>query len=308
MEPEKKKILIVLGPTCVGKSTTSIQIAKIFNGEIINCDSMQVYRGFDIGTDKIQPDGMDNIPHHLLDIIDPSIQFTAADFVRLALEAISAIQKNRRLPIITGGTGLYLKALVDGLFPEGKSDPAIRKQLEQEVEEKGLSNLSEKLKAIDPVYASKIGPNDKIRILRALEVFLSTNLPLSEHFARTQSRVSDFFILKIGLSLGRQLLYERIENRVDRMFERGLVEEVKGLLDAGVNADSPPFRALGYKHVLKFLNNELSLEEAKILTKTDTRHYAKRQMTWFKKMEGVQWFEALDFLPLQKFLQEKLQP
>lgn len=306
MEPKRKALIIILGPTCVGKSTTAIKLAKIFNGEIINCDSMQVYRGFDVGTDKIPLDQRETVPHHLLDMISPSTQFTASDFVQLALEVIESIHKKNKLPIITGGTGLYLKALLNGLFPEGKSDPNIRKRLEAEAEEKGLERLNEKLRTVDPQYAEKIGNNDQYRTIRALEVFEATNKSLSEHFADTRSFVEDFNVLKIGLKIDRQILYTKIEKRVDKMFAGGLVHEVKSLLEKGVNEESPPFRALGYKFVLKHLKKELSLEEAILLTKRDTRHYAKRQMTWFRKMEGIQWFHPEEFDSLKKHMKEFL--
>jgi tRNA dimethylallyltransferase len=295
LEPEAKNLVIVLGATAVGKSATAILLAEEFNGEIINCDSMQVYKGFDIGTDKISPDQRNNIPHHLLDIADASTQFTAADFVKHALEAIRLIRKNQKLPIIAGGTGLYLKTLCEGLFPEGKKDPVIRAKLEQQAKDKGLEFLRESLLKIDPVYANKIGKRDKIRIIRALEVFHATQKPISAHFANTHSLVDDFFILKIGLKLERSTIYKKIEDRVDRMFEKGIVKEVQSLLAGGVKPDSPPFRALGYKQILKHLRGDISLEEAVDLTKKETRHYAKRQMTWFRKMEGICWFEPDDF-------------
>ena len=308
MEPKRKNLLIILGPTCVGKSTTSIKIARIFNGEIINCDSRQVYQGFDIGTDKMTPDQRGNIPHHLLDIISSSTVFNAADFIRLALEAIGNIRKKNKIPIITGGTGLYLKALLDGLFPEGKSDANIRNRLEAEAKTNGLKSLSDRLKTIDPKYAEKIGTNDKFRIIRALEVFESTNMPLTEQFAQTRSFVADFHVLKIGLKIDRQILYTNIEKRVDKMFTgEGLVNEVKTLLDNGARAESPPFKALGYKHVLKHLKGELTLEETVALTKRDTRHYAKRQMTWFRKMEGIEWFNPEEFDSLVERTKEFLE-
>ena len=191
----------MLGATAVGKSATAILLAEEFNGEIINCDSMQVYKGFDIGTDKISPEQTKNIPHHLLDIADASTQFTAADFVKHAVEAIGSIRKNQKLPIIAGGTGLYLKALCDGLFPEGKKDPRIRAKLEQEAKDKGLETLRESLQKIDPAYAKKIGKRDKMRIIRALEVFHTTQKTISSHFAATCSPIDDFVILKIGLKL-----------------------------------------------------------------------------------------------------------
>lgn len=298
--------MIVLGPTAVGKSETVIRLAKQFGGEIINCDSMQVYQGFDIGTDKVPPEKRENIPHHLIGITDPSTQFTAADFVRLALKAIEDIQKRKKLPIITGGTGLYLKALLDGLFPEGKKVPSIRKRLEQKAQQKGLEPMWKKLEEVDPSYAQKIGKKDKIRIIRALEVFYASHKPLSEHFARTRSFVEDFHIIKIGLKLERSMIYKKIEERVDRMFQRGIVEEVRSLLEQGVGQDSPPFRALGYAQVLKYLREEISLEQAIELTKKETRRYAKRQMTWFRKMKGIHWFSAEDLSSIIKCLQDHI--
>lgn len=299
-------MIIVLGPTSVGKSETSMKIAKQFGGEIINCDSMQVYKGFDIGTDKVPPEKREDIPHHLLDVADPSIQFTAADFVSMALKTAESILHRKNLPIIVGGTGLYLKALVDGLFPGGKGRPDIRQKLEREAKEEGLQFLWNTLVEVDPVYCRKIWKNDRIRIIRALEVFMATGTPLSEHFSKTQSSVEDFHILKIGLKLERKELYRRIEARVDRMFERGIVDEVRALRGAGIPEDSPPFRALGYKYVLKYLRSDMSLEEAKCFTKRDTRHYAKRQMTWFQKMKEIQWFSPYEFSAVAEYIQKNL--
>lgn len=274
---------------------------------IINCDSMQVYKGFDIGTDKLPPEKRENIPHYLLDIVTPDTQFTAADFAKRALEAISIILKKKRLPIIVGGTGLYLKALLDGLFPGPGRDSSLRQKLEKKAEEKGLGSLRKKLREVDPDYSQKIGQKDKMRIIRALEVFYLTEKPISEHFRNTSSFIKDFNIIKIGLKLNRRELYKRIEERVDKMFKRGIINEVEGLLKNGVNKNSPPFRALGYKYVFKFLKKEMQLEEAISLTKRDTRRYAKRQLTWFKKMEGIQWFSPYDFLSLASFVEKNLE-
>ncbi len=306
MEPEAKNLIIVLGPTGVGKSAIALRLAKEFNGEVINCDSMQVYKGFDIGTDKVPIEQRTTILHHLIDIVDASKQFTAADFVKHALAAIGSIEKKQKTPIIAGGTGLYLKALLNGLFPEGEKDPAIRSRLEQQAKYKGLESLWRDLLKIDPVYAKKIGETDKIRIIRALEVFYATKKPISEHFANTRSFVDDFFILKIGLKLERNVLYKKIEDRVDRIFERGIVKEVQGLLANGIEPSSPPFRALGYQQVLKHLRGEISIGEAIDMTKKETRHYAKRQMTWFRKMSGICWFAPDDIFSIFEFVKNGL--
>jgi tRNA dimethylallyltransferase len=299
---KKKTVVILLGPTAVGKSRTASRLAEILNGEIINCDSMQVYQGFDIGTDKVSAEMQKNIPHHLVDILLPAQQFTAAEFVRLAVAAVSKILERERLPIITGGTGLYLKALISGLFPLDKRDPLLRKRLQKEAEQKGLEHLRNKLKKVDPNYYNKIGANDKIRIIRALEVFYLTKKPISEHFKETKPPLHDFKIIKIGLKLERKDLYDRIEKRVDDMFQRGIIEETKKLLAAGVPENAPPFRALGYKQVLEFLRGEINKEEAVSRIKTETRHYAKRQITWFKKMDGINWFNPEDLEDIVEFL------
>ncbi len=290
----------------MGKSETALKIARYFNGEIINCDSMQVYKGFDIGTDKLAPEKRNDIPHHLISIAEPSTQFTAADFVRFSLKAIEEITNNKKLPIITGGTGLYIKALLEGLFPEKENHASVRRELEREADAHGLEKLRKELKKVDPDYFSKIGRNDRLRIIRALEVYRATNIPISEHFSRTRSFVKNFNIIKIGLIIDRKTLYKRIEARVDRMFEKGIVEEARNLLESGIEDDSPPFRAIGYKSILKYIKNEISLEKAIDSTKKDTRHYAKRQLTWFKKMKGINWFSPYDYESIIKCISDGL--
>ena len=264
---------------------------------------MQVYRGFNIGTDKPTAEMRKQVPHHLLDVAEATDQFTAADFVRLALAAVRTIEERGRLPFVVGGTGLYLKALLDGLFPGPGRNPELRLKLEQESGERGLQSLYGKLEEADPVYARLIGSKDKVRIIRALEVFYLTGKPLSEHFESTRSEVADFQVLKIGLQLERKELYRMIEERVDKMFRGGILEEVRGLLAAGAEENAPPFRALGYKHVLAHLKGAISLEEAGRLTKQDTRQYAKRQICWFRKMAGVNWLPAGDQPSLAAFLE-----
>lgn len=267
---------------------------------------MQVYKGFDIGTDKPPREMREDIPHHLLDIVDASYQYTAADFVRDALRAIEEITGRNRLPFIVGGTGLYIKSLLEGIFPGPGRNPALRLRLNKEAEEEGLESLWEKLKQVDPAYAEKTGKNDKVRIIRALEVYLTTQKPFSEHFLRTKSQVEDFHILKIGLQLEREVLKKRIDQRVDRMFETGIVEEAASLLRQGVGENSPPFRGLGYAQVLKYIKKEIPLEEAVSTAKKETRQYAKRQMTWFRKMQGITWFFPGDRPSLVSFLEAHL--
>jgi tRNA dimethylallyltransferase len=296
LEPEAPVLVVVLGPTAVGKSRVAVELALRFGGEIVGGDSIQVYRGFDIGTDKPSPDERRGVPHHLIDVVDPTVQFTAADFVREALAAARGIASRGRLPIVAGGTGLYLKALVDGIFPGPGRDPALRAALEAEARENGLEALFRRLEAVDPAYAAKIRDRDKVRIVRALE-----------HFRATASPVADRKVVRLGLRLDRAVLVRRIEERVERMFARGLIDEVRGLLARGVPDDAPPFRALGYRHVLMHLRGGLALEEAVALTKTDTRQYAKRQMTWFRKMDGVAWFSPDDGPGLEEHLRNQLQ-
>ena len=290
----------------MGKSVAAVHLARRFSGEIINCDSIQVYRGFDIGTDKPFPELRRAVPHHLLDIVDPASQFTAADFVREALKAIQSIEELGHLPLIVGGTGLYFRALLTGLFPGPGRDEALRQKLTQKIKENGLESLRQKLEEVDPTYARLIGARDRIRIIRALEVFYLTQKPLSEHFKATRSPLQGFHPLKIGLKLKKEELYRKIEARVEKMFRNGIIEEVRGLLASGVDKTAPPFRALGYRHVLRYLRGEISPEEAISLTKKDTRQYAKRQMTWFKKMEGVRWFEADDLASVEDYVEARL--
>jgi len=307
LEPEAPLLVIVLGPTAVGKSRAAVDLALRFDGEIISGDSIQVYRGFDIGTDKTGPEERRGVPHHLIDIVGPEVQYTAADFVRDALAAAGAIASRGRLPIVAGGTGLYLKALVEGLFPGPGRDPAVRAALEAEAAEKGLETLFRRLEALDPVYARTVRGRDRVRIIRALEVQAKTGRPISEHFRETRPPIEGRRVVRLGLELDRAALRRRIDERVERMFARGLVEEVRGLLERGVPEGCPAFRALGYRHVLRLLKGEIGRAEAAALTKTETRQYAKRQMTWFRKMADVAWFSPDDRAGLERHLQKRLQ-
>jgi len=307
LEPEAPVLVVVLGPTAVGKSRVAVDLALRFGGEIVSGDSIQVYRGFDIGTDKPGPEVRRGVPHHLIDIVGPEAQYTAADFVRDALAAADGIAARGRLPIVAGGTGLYLKALLEGLFPGPGRDPALRTALETEAREKGLEVLFRRLEAVDPEYARKVRDRDRVRIVRALEVHAATGRPISDHFRDTRSPVEGRRVIRVGLRLDRAALVRRIDERVDRMFARGLVDEVRGLLARGVPRSAPPFKALGYRHVLRLLGGEIGREDAVELTKIDTRQYAKRQMTWFRKMENVAWFSPDDGPGLERHLRNPLQ-
>lgn len=308
MSAEAKKILIIVGPTAVGKTATALWLAQEFSGEIISCDSMQVYRGFDLGTDKPSPEERKLVPHHLIDFLDPTEQFSAADFAFQALAIAEEIIGRGHLPIVVGGTGLYHRALTAGLFKGPGRDQALRQKLKTEARVFGLEKLYQKLQEVDPEYARKITPKDSIRIIRALEVYYKTGRPISEHFRLTESplQARGFIPGQIGLKLERKELYRRIEERVDRMFEKGLVAEVRKLLEMGLPEEATPFKGLGYRQVLRYLKGEISLEEAIRLTKLETRHYAKRQMTWFRKTPGLTWFQPTEKDQIRKYVKNFL--
>ncbi len=307
MDSEARALVVILGPTGVGKSGIALGLAAKLRGEIINADSMQVYRGFDIGTDKPSPADRRAVSHHLLDVADPVTQFTAADFVAGALAAMAGIHGRGAVPFVVGGTGLYIKALLDGLFPGPGRNPEVRSRLEAEAARDGLETLYRRLEAVDPAYARKIRARDRIRIVRALEVFETTGKPISEHFRGTESFVKGLRQVRVGLELERPVLVRRIEERVDRMFAAGLVKEVEGLLARGVPPDAPAFKGLGYKQVLSFLRSEISLDEARDLVKRETRRFAKRQMTWFRKMSDIAWFSPEDTAALEAHVGKNIQ-
>ena len=292
MRNNKKIYIAIVGPTGVGKSLISIEIAKEVDGEIVNFDSTQFYKGFDIGTDKVPLEIRKEIPHHLIDILDPHEWFSAAEFGKRAVVLMEDINQRGKIPILVGGTGLYFRVLTKGIFKGPGRDEALRKKLTEEMEIYGTEYLWRKLYEVDPEYAKKISSTDKVRIIRALEVFYLTSIPISEQFKSTEPFLAGWQGLKIGVNLPRKKLYKRINERTLRMFENGLLEEIKSLISRGVDENSPPFRAIGYKWGLKVLKGEISLEEGIRLTQRDTRRYAKRQLTWFKKEKGIKWFSG----------------
>ncbi|MEW6365006.1 MAG: tRNA (adenosine(37)-N6)-dimethylallyltransferase MiaA [Acidobacteriota bacterium] len=286
-----KPLLVTFGPTASGKSAAAIQVCRAIGGEIISADSMQVYRGFDIGTAKHR-DEDSGVPQHLIDICAPDGVFSAADFVRRTLELVPEIEGRGCLPVVVGGTGLYLRALLDGIFEGPPRDSSIRARLREEAQSHGLSRLYLRLGEIDPDYQSRIHSNDRVRIIRALEVAEITGTPLSAHFERNSLRLEGHDVLKLGLLLPREDLYARIDRRVEWMMEAGLVEEVSCLLAQGVSRQATPFKALGYRQVLDCLDGSASRAETIASIQQETRRFAKRQMTWFRREQDAVWVRA----------------
>ncbi len=282
-------LVIVLGPTAVGKSEHALELAQRFDMEIINTDSMQVYRGMDIGSAKPSPAQRKLVTHHLIDIKNPDEDFSAAQFRKEALNSIASLHRKGKLPLLVGGTGLYIRALTRGLFPAPPADQRLREELKEQQKNKGKWYLHRELTKIDPAAASRIHPNDTFRVIRALEVFHLTGKSISEQHQNHQFKESYFNVLKIGLTRDRKELYDRIERRVDLMITSGLAEEVKSLLTKGYPPTIKPFQSLGYKQVLGFLQGETDMDEAVQLIKRNTKRYAKRQITWFKKDKEIQW-------------------
>jgi tRNA dimethylallyltransferase len=288
---DKIKLVIILGPTGSGKTSLALRLAEQFNGEIVNADSMQVYQGMDIGTAKPLPDQCHRIRHHLLDVVPPEVNFSAADFRRGAVAAINDIHNRGKRILVVGGTGLYLRALLEGLVDSPRGDEATRQALESLALQQGNAELLRQLAQVDPETAGRLHPNDKVRIIRALEVYRQTGRPISA-FREDHGFSGNYYdTLKLGIRVERRELYRRIETRVDAMLEQGMVDEVRRLVAAGYDRDFKSMRAIGYKELCAYLAGECTLEEAVNLIKRDTRRYAKRQMTWFSKDSAINWLE-----------------
>lgn len=285
---ELKRIIVIGGPTCSGKSDLALYLAKRFNGEIVNADSMQVYRHFNIGTAKPKESVRKKILHHLIDVVDPDEPFDAKRFVDLADNAIDSIVKKGKIPIVVGGTGLYIRALLYGLF-EAKKDEDIRRRLYDEYRRDPLS-LYERLSSIDEEYARRISPKDKIRVVRALEVYEITGKKMSEWERIHGFKNPRYDALFLGLKRERKELYSRIGERVERMIKDGWVEEVKGILSLGYSEDLKPFKGIGYAEIIRYIKGELEYGDMVKIIKKRTRNYAKRQLVWFSKEKGVKWF------------------
>ena len=285
-----KELLFLLGPTAVGKTEVACVLAESLGGEVISCDSMQVYRFMDVGTAKPSKKVRLRVPHHLLDVVNPDEEFTVSDFRRRAIKAIGEIHKRDKIPIIAGGSGLYYKALIDGLFPAPGRDKKLRQELSEEAKEKGSAFLHKRLKKVDPQAASKIHPNNLRRIIRALEVYSLTGKPISELKKKTVGITAKYKIKIVGLNMPRPLLYERIDKRVERMFKKGLVAEVKRLVKSHLIGPTAA-QSLGYKEALGYLSGQYDREETVAMLKKNTRHFARRQLTWFRNDKRVKWIE-----------------
>lgn len=287
-----RRLLAVLGPTATGKSSLAIAIAGRVRGEIINCDSTAVYRGFDIGTDKLPLAARRGIPHHLIDIAEPTEVYTAAQFARDAAAAIRDIHARGKLPILVGGTGFYYRALTRGLFPGPGADDELRARLDRVAERRGVERLHRMLQRADPASAARIMPRDRKRLVRALEVFFATGRPLTAHFADTRSLIPDVDVIPLALKLPPELTAERVARRVDEQFARGLIAEVKGLLARGVPPTARPFGGLVYRQVMEMLARVRGEAETRALIVQENRRYARRQLIWFRKEPNLSWFDG----------------
>ena len=293
---KKKPLIILTGPTAVGKTKASIGLAKAVDGEIISADSMQVYRHMDIGSAKIKPEEMEGIPHHLIDVLEPDDEFHVVKFQQLAKKAMREIWERGHIPIVTGGTGFYIQALLYDIdFDENEKEDACRKELEAYAREHGAEALHEKLALVDPASAEMIHPNNIKRVIRALEFYEQTGKRISEHNETQRQRESPYAFAFFVLTDDRAHLYERINRRVDQMIEEGLVNEVQALKDKGYTKQLVSMQGLGYKEILDYLDGNCTLEEAIYTIKRDTRHFAKRQLTWFKRERDVIWINKQSF-------------
>ena len=285
-------VLAVLGPTASGKSALGLALAERYGGEVISCDSTASYRGFDIGTDKPLIDARHGIPHHLIDIEDPTEVYTAAQFARDAARVIREIHTRGHLPMLIGGTGLYYRALTRGLFPGPGADEDLRSRLNRVADRRGVERLHRMLQPADPESAARIMPRDRKRIVRALEVYFATGRPLTDHFRETASLIADCQVIPIGLRLPAALTAERVARRVDEQFARGIVGEVKGLLARGVPPDARPFGGLVYRQVMEMLSGVRDEAATRALIAQENRRYARRQLIWFRKEPNLIWFDG----------------
>lgn len=303
---KKPKIIILTGPTGVGKTALSLFLAQKFNAEIVNADSMQIYRYLDIGTAKPTPTERAAVPHHLIDIRHPDEDYDAAQFRADANRVIKDIMARGKQALVVGGTMLYLKVLTQGIFPSPPADKTLRQHLKHLAEEKGRKWLHQYLRQIDPEAAHKIHPTDMVRLIRAIEVYELTGKPISWHQRQHRFQASPYDYLKICLYLPRETLYKRINERVELMFKQGLVAEVENLLKMGYTSDLKPLQAIGYRHIIAYLKGEYTLEKAKELIKRDTRRYAKRQLSWWRQDKEILWYQPQEKEAIERIIEQWL--
>ncbi|MGD8191131.1 tRNA (adenosine(37)-N6)-dimethylallyltransferase MiaA [Brevibacillus ginsengisoli] len=290
MAEHKEKLVVIVGPTAVGKTSLSLDLAQAFHGEIISGDSMQVYRYMDIGTAKASPKEQAVVPHHLIDIINPDQDYSVASFQEMAKRLITEMNQRQCLPFMVGGTGLYIQSVTHSYqFSQAEQDSELRDQLQRMADTEGPEVLHERLRAIDPITADRLHPNDVKRVIRAIEIYQQTGQTMADYQHRAE--YSPYDIVMIGLTMDRAKLYERINQRVDLMIEEGLIEEVRNLLDAGFDPSLQSMQGLGYKEVVPYLYGEISLDHAIHEIKKRTRHFAKRQLSWFRRVPEIQWFD-----------------
>ena len=285
-------LIAILGPTAVGKSALGINLAKRLGGEVVSCDSTAVYRGFDIGTDKVPAQQRGAIPHHMIDVADPTEEYSAARYAREAAEAIRGVSARGRLPILVGGTGLYYRALTRGFFPGPSRDEALRARLERVADRRGVERLHAWLRRVDPSAAERIQPRDRKRIIRALEVYLLTGRPITDHFAETVSPLPEYEVTAFALRIPAQMTAERVATRVDAQFDQGLLDEVRALLASGVPETAHPFTGLVYRQALEHLEGIRDERATRELIVRENRKYARRQLIWFRKEPNLRWFHA----------------
>ena len=300
------KLLCLLGPTAVGKTEIAIQLAQHINAEIISIDSRQIYRQMDIGTAKPTTEEQQAARHHLIDCVDITQPFSVADFQSLADAAITDIQNRGKQVLLVGGAGLYFRAIVDGLFEGPAADPSLRKQLEQEATEHGVDVLHNRLRACDPESAERIHPNNVIRVIRALEVYELTGIPMSQHQQQWQPEHQRYPFIAFGLTMPRELLYHRIEQRVDVMLANGLIAEVELLLATGYPRDNFILQSFGYKELIEYLDGKCTYVEAVEQLKQNTRRFAKRQMTWFRKDTRIEWIDREEVSDVVGYILSKI--
>jgi tRNA dimethylallyltransferase len=288
----RKTLVAILGPTATGKSTLGIALAQRFDGEIVSCDSTAVYRGFDIGTDKVPLAEQCGIPHHMVDVADPREEYSAARYAREASAVVRDITRRGKLPILVGGTGLYYRALTRGFFPGPSRDNALRARLERVARRRGVERLHRWLARVDMPSAGRIQPRDLKRIVRALEVYLLTGQPLTTHFDHTESALPDYTVVAFALTIPPPETAERVARRVDAQFDRGLLDEIRGLLMTGLPETAHPFTGLVYRQALEHLHGVRSERETRELIVRENRKYAKRQLIWFRKEPNLRWIRA----------------